>query len=205
MKSSSPGRDLGRNNLCYNYPMNNEQNSGLQTGDLPGNNPVELTSSDGEVVLRQFTPQDAEEIFALINRNRGHLSQHGENTANRYPTLESVRESIENPKNPNRLRFAIRNRKGQFIGSINLTPDTENTKQAEVGCYLGAEFSKQGYMTRALEMVTTYGFQNLGYETIYGDVVETNTASSNALLRNGYRQASRFNGKIRYTKQKIVT
>src|SRR3989344_5716914 len=185
--------------------MNNEQNSGLQIGDLPGNNPVELTSSVGEVVLRQFTPEDAGEILNLIDRNRDHLSQFGDDTAGKYPTHGSVKDSIENPKNPDRLRFAIRNREGQFIGSINLTPDTKNTKQPEVGYYLGAEFSKQGYMTRALEMVTTYGFRNLGYETIYGDVAETNTASSNALLRNGYNETSRFNGKIRYTKQKIVT
>lgn len=182
--------------------MNNEQNSGLPIGDLPGNNPIELASSDGEVILRQFTPQDAEEIFALIDRNRDHLSQHGENTADKYPTLESVRESIENPKNPNRLRFAIRNRDGRFIGSINLTPDEDNAKQAEVGYYLGEEFSKQGYMGRALEMVTNYGFQNLEYETIYGDVAETNIASSNVLLKAGYKETSRSNAKIRYSRQK---
>ncbi len=75
--------------------MNNEQNSGLPIGDLPSNNPIEIASSDGEVVLRQFTLEDAEEIFKLIDGNREHLSQFGDDTAGKYPTLDSVRESLQ--------------------------------------------------------------------------------------------------------------
>ena len=169
--------------------------------DVP-QSPIEIKSFDGEIVLRQFTPQDSEEIFALIDRNRDHLSQFGEDTASKYPTLETIQESIEHPKNPKRLRFAIRNKQGQFVGSINITPDEKNPESAEVGYYLGSEFQKRGYAGRAVESLTVYGFNVLGYKTIYGDVSHENTASINVLLRAGFKEAGRHGEKIRFSKQK---
>ena len=177
--------------------MNSEQ-SISPPKDVPSNNPIEIRSSDGETVLRQFTPEDAGEIFNLIDRNRDHLSQFGDDTAGKYPTHDSVKDSIENPKNPDRLRFTIRNKERQLVGSINITPDKKNPKQAEIGYYLGSEFQKKGYMKRALEVLLDYGFQNLGYDTIYGDVVDDNVASVKTLLACGFQEVGRFKEKIRY-------
>lgn len=169
--------------------------------DLP-RNPIEILSSDGSIILRQFAPQDSEEIFALINRNRTHLSQFRDDTSDKYPTLEAVRESIEHPKNPKRLRFAIRNREGQFVGSINITPDKRHQGIAEIGYYLGSEFQRKGYMGRAVETLTNYGFNALDYKIMYGDVAEGNIASVNVLLKAGYKETGKHDGKIRYSKQK---
>lgn len=163
-------------------------------------NPIEILSADGNITLRQFVPQDSEDIFALIDRNRNHLSQFGDDTADKYPNLETVRESIEHPKNTKRLRFAMRNREGQLVGSINITTDEENQGTAEIGYYLGSEFQRQGYMGRAVTILTDYGFNVLNYETIYGDVAEGNTASVNVLLKAGYKETGKHDGKTRYSK-----
>lgn len=169
--------------------------------DLP-KTPIELVSPDGEVVLKQFTLQDSEEIFELIDTNRNHLSQFGDDTSEKYPTLEAVKKSIETPSNPKRLRFAIRNKQGQLVGSVNLTPDESDPTQGEIGYYLDAEFQRQGYMGRAVQTLTDYGFSSFDYKTIYGDVAEGNTASVNVLLKAGYKETGSHNGKIRYSKQK---
>lgn len=163
--------------------------------------PIEIIAST-DLSLKQFTAQDAEEIFALIDRSRDHLSQFGDDTADKYPTLESVRESIVRPRNLKRLRFAIRNKEEQLVGSINITPDENNPEQAEIGYYLGAEFQRQGYMGRAVQALTSYGFQTLNYKTIYGNVAEKNIASGNVLLKAGYKETGRDDGKIRYSKDK---
>lgn len=165
--------------------------------------PIEIISSDGEITLRQFSPQDSDEIFALIDRNRSHLSQFGDDTADKYPTVKAVRESIERPKNPKRLRFAIRNKQGNLVGSINLTPDENDLTSGEIGYYLGFEFQKQGYMRRAVQTLTDYGFESLGYKIIYGDVAEGNTASASVLHKAGYQEAGGHDGKIRFSKQRI--
>ena len=165
---------------------------------------IEILSTDGDIVLRQFVLQDSEEIFALINSNRGHLSQFGDETADKYPTLESVRESIEHPKNPKRLRFAIRDKQGRLVGSINLTPDEGNPSQGEIGYYLSAEFQKRGHMRKAVQILTEHGFSNLNYKFIYGDVTEGNMASENVLMKAGYQETERHDGKIRYARENDV-
>ena len=149
------------------------------------NNPIEIVSSDGGIVLRQFTLRDSEEIFALIDR-----------------TLQSVRESIEHPKNPERLRFAIRNKERQMAGSINLTPYEKGSTRGEVGYYLGSEFQKKGYMVKAVEILTNYGFDFLNYKIIYGDIAEGNISSEKVLLKAGYQETGKHDGKIRYSKNK---
>jgi len=178
----------------------------IEEGLFPGNVydalRIEILSPDGDIVLRQFISQDSEEIFAVIDSNRGHLSQFGDETSNKYPTLETVRESIEHPKNPNRLRLAIRNKSGQLVGSINLTPDENDSTQGEIGYYLSSEFQKQGHMKKAVQMLTEYGFNSLNYKIIYGDVTEGNTTSGNVLMKAGYQETERHDGKIRYSRQK---
>ena len=94
----------------------------------------------------------------MINRNRGHFSQFGDETADKYKTLRDVEESILNPKNPNRLRFGVWSSGGEFVGSINLTPDKDNGQRCEIGYYLGPEYIGKGYMLNSVLTLSTYGF-----------------------------------------------
>ncbi|MDO8619586.1 MAG: GNAT family N-acetyltransferase [Candidatus Daviesbacteria bacterium] len=153
--------------------------------------PLEINSPNNEVILRQFAIADAEEIFKLIDRNREHLSQHGEDTAEKYPDLESVRESILQPADPKRLRFAIRDRQGIFLGGINLTPDKDNPQRGEVGYYLGSEATGKGYVTRAMELLSNYAFNTLQYLELYCLVAETNTPSIRVMQRAGFVKTGR--------------
>lgn len=167
---------------------------GEQGSNLPV--PTEIRSATGAISLRQFTSGDAREIFELIDRSRQHLSQHGEDTAIKYPTFESLNESIVHPLNPKRLRFAIRNKDGKIVGGINLTPESDDPKTGEIGYYLGAEEIGYGYASMAVEALTKFGFENLGYEVIYGKVAETNTPSIKVLNSTGFTEERRENGYV---------
>lgn len=171
--------------------MNPIENNQAETNYLPKDNLVEISSPDDVIILKPFTLADVKEIFELIDRNRDHLSQNGEDTAEKYPTLESVEKSISNPSNPKRLRFAIRNFEGELVGSINLTPLDSKPKKGEIGYYLGGEFTGKGYASRAVEALTNYGFNNLGYEEIFGMVANTNIPSLNVLKKAGYKETGK--------------
>jgi len=153
-----------------------------------GKSLIEILSPDGKLSLIQFTPKDAQEIFELIDRNREHLSQNNEDTAKKYPTLESVEESILHPTNPNRLRFAIRDSQGVFLGSINLTPEKDNPQKGEIGYYLGKEATGKGYATQAVNLLTDYAFDKLNYQELYGIVAITNDPSKKVLQKAGYEE-----------------
>ncbi len=148
--------------------------------------PLEITSTDGTITLRQYSLKDAKAAFALIDKNREHLAQFGDRTGVKYPTLESFEESIRNPKNVNRLRFGIWNSKDELVGSINLTPDADNPRRGEIGFYLGGEFQGNGYMKRAVQALTDYAFKKLNYSQIYGKVAVGNEHSVRVLMKNGY-------------------
>lgn len=147
---------------------------------------IEISSPNYRVCLQQFTPADALEIFDLINTNRPHLSQHDDKTALKYPTVEAVLDSITNPSNPDKLRFAIRDEQSRLVGSINLTPDNEDPSRAEIGYYLGAQYTGQGNMTEAALLLTEYAFEELGYTMIFGKVHPDNIKSAEVLKRAGY-------------------
>jgi len=149
--------------------------------------PIELTV-DSEIVLRQFRAEDAKVIFELIGRNRKHLSQHNDNTSLKYPTEASVLESIEHPKNPSRLRFGIWV-KETYVGTINITPQDDKSS-AEIGDYIGKEFTNKGYSTKSLNRIVLYAFENLRLSEVFGLVHKDNTPSIKVLCKAGFTEAS---------------
>ncbi|MBI4157767.1 GNAT family N-acetyltransferase [Candidatus Woesebacteria bacterium] len=159
---------------------------------------IEIIREDLGITLRQFSVADSKEIFGLIDRNRGHLSQFGDDTAGKYESLQDVIDSIEKPSNPNKLRFAVINKEGAYVGTINLTP--ENPKKAEIGYYLGQEFTGKGYMTKATKALTDHAFRALGYRELYAKVHAANSPSIKVLEKVGYRQSGREGEKLIFTK-----
>lgn len=151
-------------------------------------NPIEIPAPHFEIALRQFTIEDAPHIFILINNNRKHFEQFRDTTSDKYRTLQSVEESILNPKNPDRLRFGIWNDKSEFIGSINLTPDEDNDKRGEIGYYLSPKHTGKGHMLNAVITLATYAFNTKEYTELYGKVHPDNIASQKVLLKAGFKE-----------------
>ena len=158
----------------------------------PPKNPIEIVSSETGISLRQLTPDDARVAFDLIDRNREHLSQFGDVTARNYVTYDQMLNSIILPRNPFRLRFGIRNAEGIYVGSINVTPTVENREVGEIGYYIGREFEGQGYTTSAVDALTDYAFENLGYQELFGSVVDGNTGSVRVLQKAGFTERERI-------------
>jgi RimJ/RimL family protein N-acetyltransferase len=181
--------------------MSSEAKDSPQERPIIPVNCLEIVSVDGEIVLKEYTIEDAEEAFALIDRNREFLSRYGEDTSSKYPDLESFRQSILHPKNLKRMRFAIVNKEDVIVGSINLTPTGAIPKVGEIGYYRGEEFGKHGYATRAVAALTSYAFSH-GYERLFGRVVPDNKPSLGVLEANGYKETTRDpQGKIILTRR----
>jgi len=156
-------------------------------------NPVlELPTEQETVVLRQLTPEDASAYFEAVDANRDHLRQFGDNTAEKYPTLESVEESIANPSNPDKLRMGIWDDE-TFVGSINLTPSDDGS-DAELGYWLDGRHTGKGYATVAAKALA--GYAKNKFPKVHAEVVDGNEASSRVLERAGFKQTAREAGKL---------
>lgn len=134
------------------------------------------------VFLRQAAVEDSEDIFRLIDSCRPYLNQYGENIADKYMTLESVRER-NSQVNPGEKRFGIWDR-DTLVGFIKLTE--QNAATTEIGYWIGQQFTGKGYATNSVRILTDYALSELGYREVVAKVNSQNWTSMRVLQRVGY-------------------
>ena len=75
------------------------------------------------------------------------------------------------------MRFAIEV-EGKAVGSIGFGSEGDVERvTAEVGYWIGEKYWGHGIMSKVLEDITEYAFQNFHYEKLYTIVFSTNPAS----------------------------
>lgn len=156
------------------------------------NVPLFVPTEQESIVLRQLTIDDAPAYFAAVDANRDHLSQFGDETAAKYPDLQSVVNSITDPSNPDKIRMGIWDG-DTFVGSANLTPDVEG-QATELGYWLDERHTGKGYATLATTVLSKYALPR--FHRVYAEVVEGNEASVRVLERSGYQQTAIEAGRL---------
>jgi ribosomal-protein-alanine N-acetyltransferase len=156
---------------------------------------------EGNIILRPLNDDDAAVLARLANNKkiwdnmRDYLPYpYGIDDANDFIKLTQQ----ENPQ----MSFAIEFDK-QLCGVIGLIGQRDvNKKTAEIGYWLGEPFWNKGIATRAVKLLTEYGFNQLDFIRIHTGVFEYNVGSMQVLTKNGYEKDGVFkksivkNGKI---------
>jgi ribosomal-protein-serine acetyltransferase len=133
--------------------------------------------------LVALTPEDADAYYDLVDRNRGHLTQHGDYTDLGEATPESVKASLGNPGGRN-AQFGIW-LDGKLIGRADLNARTP--ENFVLGYWLGRESTGKGYATAACKALIAYGQAELGTTNVYAGVTKGNAKSEALLGRLGFR------------------
>lgn len=83
--------------------------------------------------------------------------------------------------------------KEELCGVISLIAQNDvYSKSAEIGYWIGVPYWGKGIATRALELITEYGFKELNLIRIYAGVFDYNIASMEVLKKNGYQKEGIF-------------
>ena len=94
----------------------------------------------------------------------------------------------ENPKQTFGIEY-----NGSLCGVIGLAiQDDIYRKSAELGYWIGEAFWGNGIATKAVELVSDYGFENISLNRIYAGVFAHNTASMQVLEKNGFEREGVF-------------
>lgn len=141
------------------------------------------------VRLMQLVPADAEAYFGLIAYDPYHLRQHGDETADKYPDVNAVRRSIEQPSNPGKYRFGIWDG-NTMVGSDNLTP--EGNGKAELGSWVGKQFIGRGYAGLGRTLLVDFAFGTLGLDEVHCDIVVGNESSRRSVEKSGFEFDGEF-------------
>ena len=147
--------------------------------------------TDGIITLRSLTDDDASTLAKLANNkkiwdNLRDIMPYPYSVDNAIFFIDLVKQ--EDPQ----VTFGIEY-KGALCGVIGLVAQQDVYKKtAEIGYWIGEPYWNKGIATRAVNLVTSYGFNKLDIVRIHTGVFEYNTASMKVLENCGYKKDGVF-------------
>ena len=155
---------------------------------------------DDDTVLTLSEPAHAEEMFALIDRNREHLGkwlQWVDITNSEDDTRLFRMAKLHEFADTGNFSAAIWHR-GAFAGMINLASIDWRNLSGEIGYWIGCEFEGKGLITKSCRAILDHAFNNLGLNRIVIKAETENLRSRAVPERLGFkhegtiRQAAKF-------------
>lgn len=139
------------------------------------------TEKPGVVLHELVSPYDDLALFDAIEEDREHLSRAGNDIAEKYPNPGAVRKAREeNPEKKLRLGIWDNDR---LVGMIGAKP-SEDESATEIGYWLRASATGNGYATVAVKALTQYVRPR--FPRVFAEVHIDNPASARVLERAGY-------------------
>lgn len=150
---------------------------------------MELKS--GNVRLRGLRISDAARMAELANNEK--ISR---NLRDGFPNpykLADAKYFLERFSNQDPVTFFGIDFEGEYVGNISLVPGQDIYRySAEIGYFIGEPYWNKGIVTKAVNLVTEYGFTTLDVSRIHTGVFEYNTASQRVLEKCGFTKEGVF-------------
>ena len=144
---------------------------------------MELKS--GNIVLRALRLSDAKRLSELANNEK--ISR---NLRDGFPnpyTVADAENFLAKFTNQDPLTFFGIEYNGEYVGNISLVPCEDIYRMsAEIGYFIGEPYWNKGIVTTAVDLITGYGFNQLGIVRIQTGIFEYNTASQRVLEKCGF-------------------
>lgn len=144
---------------------------------------------DKEIKLTQLELSDAKDIFETIDSQREYLGRWLPFVAltREISNSEQFVDSVVNaPEGRAEYVFAIK-KNNQFVGLIGFKDTDRLNRKAEIGYWLSEKFQKQGIITKSVEKLCEFAFEEMGINRIQIKCAVGNKLSSNIPKRLGFK------------------
>ncbi len=139
----------------------------------------------GNIVLRELRKSDAKRLSELANNEK--ISR---NLRDGFPnpyTETDAENFLAKFTNQDPVTFFGIDYNGEYVGNISLVPCEDiYRRSAEIGYFIGEPYWNKGIVTTAVNLITDYGFNQLGIIRIQTGVFEYNIASQRVLEKCGF-------------------
>ena len=145
---------------------------------------------DDGLNLILLTPQNADELYALIVKNRDHLHPWMEwppETKSVKDTQQFIKTSLEGLAEHKEMVCGIE-WQGHIAGVITFNRIHHKLKKVELGYWVGKEQQGKGLVTRCINVMIDYAFNELHMEKVEIHVATGNVPSQNICKRLGFQQ-----------------
>ncbi|HCT93544.1 MAG: GNAT family N-acetyltransferase [Bacteroidetes bacterium GWE2_39_28] len=154
-----------------------------------------IIASKGDVVIREIENSDLQLLAKYANNPKVAINLR-DAFPNPYTMDDAIRfkeaVDMQNPKSIYAIDY-----KGEYVGNISLSPGTDvYRKSAEIGYFIGEPFWNMGIMSKAVDLITEWGFKTLDIVRIYTGVFEFNKASQRVLEKCGFSKEAVFRKSI---------
>lgn len=161
------------------------------------------------VVVRRFRENDGEQLYDLIQTNRGYLEDSFPSTVNDNSSKEKsewfVRVRIAKWLLQEEYCFGVwDNDSAKLIGFIRLFRIDWNIPKAEIGFFVDRDFSSKGIMTEVLLAIVPFAFQQLKLEKITLRTAMDNYASQRLARKCGFRREGDLRADFKKTSGEII-
>ena len=149
--------------------------------------PHEVITIDESLCLRQLQPEEAHQIFALVDRNRDYLAKWlpwAEHTRSSADSEEFIHQMLSKRADGSEYGYGIV-LNGKPVGHMSLMHLTDGG-QPEIGYWVASEMAGQGIATKAAGALTAFGFEVLGLQRIIIKAQPDNLASNKVAQKLGY-------------------
>ena len=154
---------------------------------------LELLTTDPALVLRESRLVDADQYYALIARNRLHLTQFGNYQDEGYASLAWVKRSLA--RRAEGLRFGVWCG-GELVGRAELALRSAAEHSTGGGLspftlayWLSRDHVGRGLMSKALFRLMQHARDRFGATAFFAGVTHGNAKSAALLIRLGYAAA----------------
>jgi len=152
-------------------------------------------AEEGEVVLRELLDSDLEKLVEYANNEKVSINLRDAFPKPYLPENAIGFKKMVDSLNPKTF-FAIQYQ-NQYVGNISLSIGTDvYRKSAEIGYFIGEPFWNRGIATKAVNLMTNWGFSHLDIVRIHTGVFEFNKASQRVLEKCGFVKEAVFRKSI---------
>lgn len=138
-----------------------------------------------DVSLRPLQPDDAKDVYNTIDAQREYLGRWLPFVAH-TTSVAVTQEFVDYSLNAEDRTFTIR-KDDRFIGLIGFKATDKVNCKMEIGYWLSQDYQGKGGMTRAVEVLCTYAFNELEMNRVQIMCAVGNTSSSNIPKRLGFK------------------
>jgi RimJ/RimL family protein N-acetyltransferase len=150
---------------------------------------------DGDVILRELMDFDLEKLVVYADNEKVSI-----NLRDGFPkpyTIDSARNFKKMVDSQSPKTFFAIEYQNDYAGNISLSIGTDiYRKSAEIGYFIGEPFWNKGIATKAVNLITEWGFSQLDIVRIYTGVFDYNQASQRVLEKCGFVKEAVFRQSI---------
>lgn len=154
-----------------------------------------IVAKNGDVILREFMDSDLIKLAEYGNNIK--VSTNLRDTFPKPYTLEDAKNYKEMIDSMNPKTFFAIEFQGDFVGNISLALGVDiYRKSAEIGYFIGEPFWNKGITSKAVNLITNWGFKNLEIVRIHTGIFDFNVASQRVLEKCGFVKEGVFKKSI---------